>query len=47
MENEAKLTAGAMVTFAIAVSALVILPYAQVRDVKGVVGDMPEVPWSL
>ena len=32
MENEAKLTAGAMVTFAIAVSALVILPYVQVRD---------------
>ena len=34
MENETKLTAGAMVTFAIAVSALVILPYIQVRDVK-------------
>jgi len=33
MENEVKLTAGAMVTFAIAVSALVVLPYMQVRDV--------------
>ena len=33
MENEVKLTAGAVVTFAIAVSALVVLPYIQVRDV--------------
>ncbi len=33
MENEVKLTTGAMVTFAIAVSALVILPYIQVREV--------------
>ncbi len=41
MENEAKLTAGAMVTFAIAVSALVILPYAQVRDVKPPEGLKP------
>ena len=35
MENELKLTAGAMVTFGIAVAALVILPYVQVRDVQG------------
>ncbi len=41
MENEAKLTAGAMVTFAIAVSALVILPYVQVRDVKAPEGLKP------
>ena len=41
MENEAKLTAGAMVTFAIAVSALVILPYIQVRDVKPPEGLKP------
>ena len=41
MENEAKLTAGAMVTFAIAVSALVILPYIQVRDVKAPEGLKP------
>ncbi|HMN20043.1 MAG TPA: cbb3-type cytochrome c oxidase subunit II [Ottowia sp.] len=34
MENEVKLTTGAMVTFAIAVSALVILPYIQVRGVE-------------
>lgn len=41
MENEVKLTAGAMVTFAIAVSALVILPYMQVRDVKAPQGLVP------
>ncbi len=41
MENEVKLTAGAMVTFAIAVSALVILPYIQVRDVKPPEGLKP------
>jgi cytochrome c oxidase cbb3-type subunit 1 len=34
MENEVKLAAGAMVTLAIAVAALVVLPYIQVRDVK-------------
>lgn len=41
MENESKLAAGAMVTFAIAVSALVILPYIQVRDVKPPEGLKP------
>jgi cytochrome c oxidase cbb3-type subunit 2 len=41
MENEVKLTAGAMVTFGIAVSALVILPYIQVRDVKAPEGLKP------
>ncbi|MBL8527403.1 MAG: cbb3-type cytochrome c oxidase subunit II [Burkholderiales bacterium] len=41
MENEAKLAAGTMVTFAIAVSALVILPYVQVRDVKPPEGLKP------
>ena len=41
MENETKLAAGAMVTFAIAVSALVILPYIQVRDVKPPEGLKP------
>ena len=34
MENEVKLTAGAMVTLGLAVAALVVLPYIQVRDVK-------------
>jgi cytochrome c oxidase cbb3-type subunit 2 len=41
MENEIKLAAGAMVTFAIAVSALVIVPYIQVRDVKPPEGLKP------
>ncbi len=41
MENEVKLTAGAMATFAIAVSALVILPYIQVHDVKPTEGVKP------
>lgn len=41
MENEVKLAAGTMVTFAIAVSALVILPYIQVRDVKPPEGLKP------
>jgi cytochrome c oxidase cbb3-type subunit 2 len=34
MENEAKLTAGAMITFGIAVAALVVLPYIEVSDVQ-------------
>lgn len=41
MENEVKLAAGAMVTFAIAVSALVIVPYIQVHDVKAPDGLKP------
>jgi len=41
MENEVKLTAGAMVTFGIAVAALVVLPYIQVRDVKPPEGLKP------
>lgn len=41
MENEVKLAAGAMVTFSIAVSALVILPYLQVRDLKAPEGLRP------
>ncbi|MBS0466485.1 MAG: cbb3-type cytochrome c oxidase subunit II [Proteobacteria bacterium] len=41
MENETKLAAGAMVTFAIAVSALVILPYIQEHDVKPPEGLKP------
>ncbi|SFU27892.1 cytochrome c oxidase cbb3-type subunit 2 [Nitrosomonas eutropha] len=41
MENEAKLTAGAMTTFGIAVAALVILPYIQVRDVQPPEGLKP------
>ncbi|HQR03654.1 MAG: cbb3-type cytochrome c oxidase subunit II [Proteobacteria bacterium] len=41
MENEVKLTVGAMVTFAIAVSALVVLPYIQVSDVKPPEGLKP------
>ncbi|CAM5794919.1 MAG: cbb3-type cytochrome c oxidase subunit II [Burkholderiales bacterium] len=41
MENEVKLTAGAMVTFAIAVTALVILPFIQVHDVKAPEGLKP------
>jgi len=41
VENELKLTAGAMVTFGIAVAALVILPYVQVRDVKPPEGLKP------
>lgn len=41
MENEAKLTTGAMTTFGIAVAALVILPYIQVRDVQPPEGLKP------
>lgn len=41
MENEAKLTAGALTTFGIAVTALVILPYIQVRDVQPPEGLKP------
>ena len=41
MENEVKLTAGAMVTLGIAVAALVVLPYIQVRDVKPPEGLKP------
>lgn len=41
MENEVKLTTGAMVTFAIAVSALVVLPYIQVRGVEAPEGLKP------
>ncbi len=41
MENEVKLTVGAMVTFGIAVAALVVLPYIQVRDVKPPEGLKP------
>lgn len=41
MENEAKLTAGAMTTFGIAVAALVVLPYIQVRDVQPPEGLKP------
>jgi len=41
MENEAKLTVGALVTFGIAVAALVVLPYIQVRDVQPPEGLKP------
>ncbi|WP_292977167.1 cbb3-type cytochrome c oxidase subunit II [Nitrosomonas sp.] len=41
MENEAKLTAGAMTTFSIAVAALVVLPYIQVSDVQPPAGLKP------
>ena len=41
MENEAKLAAGAMTTFGIAVAALVVLPYIQVRDVQPPEGLKP------
>ena len=41
MENEVKLTAGAMVTLGLAVAALGVLPYIQVRDVKPPEGLKP------
>lgn len=41
MESEVKLTTGALVTFALAVSALVVLPYIQVRDVEAPEGLKP------
>lgn len=41
MENEAKLTTGALTTFGIAVAALVVLPYIQVRDVQPPEGLKP------
>lgn len=41
MENEVKLTAGAMVTLGLATAALVVLPYIQVRDVKAPEGLKP------
>ncbi|ABI59827.1 MULTISPECIES: cbb3-type cytochrome c oxidase subunit II [Nitrosomonas] len=41
MENEAKLTAGAITTFGIAVAALVVLPYIQVRDIQPPEGLKP------
>ncbi|MBS0499325.1 MAG: cbb3-type cytochrome c oxidase subunit II [Burkholderiaceae bacterium] len=41
MENEVKLTAGAMVTLGIAVSALIVMPYIQVSDVKPPEGLKP------
>ncbi|HEY9397422.1 MAG TPA: cbb3-type cytochrome c oxidase subunit II [Burkholderiales bacterium] len=34
MENELKLAAGAVVALAVAASALVVMPYIQVRDIK-------------
>jgi cytochrome c oxidase cbb3-type subunit 2 len=34
MENEIKLASGAMVALAVATTALVVMPYVQVRDVK-------------
>ncbi|AVP57222.1 cbb3-type cytochrome c oxidase subunit II [Pulveribacter suum] len=41
MENEVKLTAGAMVTLGLATAALVVLPYIQVRDVPAPEGLKP------
>lgn len=41
MENEVKLTAGAMVTLGLATAALVVLPYIQVRDVPPPEGLKP------
>lgn len=41
MESEVKLISGAMVTFAFAVTALVVIPYLQVRDVPAPEGLKP------
>ena len=41
MENEPKLVTGAMVTFSIAVVALVLIPYFQIRDVPAPEGLKP------
>ena len=41
MENEVKLAAGAMVALAVATTALVVLPYIQVRDIKAPEGLKP------
>lgn len=41
MENEFKLAAGALVSLAVATTALVVLPYLQVRDIAPPVGLKP------
>ena len=41
MENESKLTAGAMVSLAVATAALVVLPYMEVRDIAPPEGLKP------
>ena len=41
MENEVKLAAGAMVALAVATTALVVLPYIQVRDIQAPEGLKP------
>ncbi|QEA11647.1 cbb3-type cytochrome c oxidase subunit II [Comamonas flocculans] len=41
MENEVKLITGTMVTFTIAVAALVLIPYFQVRDIPAPDGLKP------
>ncbi|QXL85017.1 cbb3-type cytochrome c oxidase subunit II [Comamonas sp. NLF-1-9] len=41
MENEVKLITGTMVTFTIAVAALVLIPYFQVRDIPAPEGLKP------
>ncbi|HTN64681.1 MAG TPA: cbb3-type cytochrome c oxidase subunit II [Burkholderiaceae bacterium] len=41
MENEVKLLSGAMVTLALATSALVVIPYLQLSDLKPAAGLKP------
>ena len=41
MENEFKLAAGALVALAVATTALVVMPYMQVRDITPPVGLKP------
>ena len=41
MDNEVKLTAGAMVALGVATAALVVMPYIQVRDIQPLAGLKP------
>lgn len=47
MENELKLTAGAVAALAVAASALVVLPYIQVRDIAPAAGLKPYTETQL
>ena len=47
MENELKLTAGAVASLGIATAALVVLPYVQVRDVESAPGLKPYTEQQL
>jgi cytochrome c oxidase cbb3-type subunit 2 len=47
LENELKLTAGAVAALAVAASALVVLPYIQVRDIAPAAGLKPYTETQL